>query len=305
MKIVLSTDSKYVEYCAVTLMSIVSNNDSCDFYILTDNLEDEDINLLQRVVNYNKSTLHIIHVPESLFANFPMPDNVATQHISLATYYRLFLPILMPTEVERLLYLDCDIIVRSNLTELWNTNIENNALAAVCQMDDRDEYDIKRLGYETSYGYFNAGVLLINLDYWRKHDSYNCFLKFIEKNRNIIEYHDQDVLNAVFYDSKLMLSCKWNMMTSFFKKYILKEKSSVFEYHNIYREIIKKEVSDPAIVHFVSRPKAWEPSCKHPFKKDYLFYHKKVYVDSKPSIYVLLLMFAVELLRKLKLSPYL
>lgn len=279
MNIVLCTDSNFVEHCGTTLMSIVDNNKRCHFYIITDGLIEKDIRTLKGIALKNGSTLDIVPVDKRLLEKFPMPQNIATSHISIATYYRLFLSELLP-HVDKLIYLDCDIIVRHSLEDLWNVDLNDYALGAVYQICDWNVQANQRLGIPIEYGYFNAGVLLINLTYWRNYNYLQLFLDYIEKNRNKIVYHDQDVLNYVAHTSTLMLPCKWNMLSVFFYPSVLME-CDVDENGNIlrkfeeYKKTLPYDIANPAIIHFVSRPKPWNIRCRHPWLNEFIKYRKK------------------------------
>lgn len=92
-----------------------------------------------------------------------------SKRISMATYYRCILSKLLPTDIDRLLYLDCDIVIVGDISEYWNTPLsDETGVAAVADMgcDEAARYEILKYPMEDSY--FNAGVLLINLNYWRK-----------------------------------------------------------------------------------------------------------------------------------------
>ena len=81
----------------------------------------------------------------------------------------------------------------------------------------------ERLDYDSKYGYFNAGVLLVNLDYWRTHNMTQAFIEYIEHNFEKLRAHDQDVLNAFFYDKSVHISLAWNVEFIFYYYGIIKK----------------------------------------------------------------------------------
>ena len=119
-----------------------------------------------------------------------------------------------------------------------------------------------RLRYSPTKLYFNSGVILINLYYWRKHGVLKKFLGYISNCRDRIVSHDQDVLNVVFQDEKILLPLKYNLQEGFLLK---KRRFYYWDYEDEFLSAIK----NPAILHYtVFKP--WQKICKHPRK--YLFF---------------------------------
>ncbi|MBO5157139.1 MAG: glycosyltransferase family 8 protein [Prevotella sp.] len=309
MNIVLASDNGYIDHCATTMTSIMVNNKDVHVFILTEWLSDENIERLNRLANIYGGTVEIIQVDGDKVKKLPMPKLQSLSHISLATYYRLFIANLLPENIEKVIYLDCDIIVRKSLDEMWNIDIEHYALGAVYQIASWNVEAITRLGYNPQYGYFNAGVLLINLKYWRDNSIQDLFIKSVREIGERIVYHDQDILNYALHDSTLRLSCKYNMLTSYFTKSIyyicdMDANGKVFNNHDDYKRVLKGEIKDPCIIHYVSRPKPWDKQCTHPFRNDYIKYAKMcdAYNDLgfKDDCYYIL----KEMLRKIGFSYY-
>lgn len=101
--------------------------------------------------------------------------------------------------MEKLIYLDCDIIVRHSIAKLYDIDIEDYLLGAVYHNDKLSVNNgaFKRLHIPVEQGYFNAGVLLINLKKWREEHIYEKSIEFLRNNSESIVNHDQDVLNVV------------------------------------------------------------------------------------------------------------
>lgn len=87
--------------------------------------------------------------------------------------------------------------------EIWNTDLNNIAIAGIEEARSKEDKHCDRLGYAPSYRYINAGVLLINLDYWRKYNIEEKCRQYYAKNIDRMLYNDQDLLNALLYDKKL------------------------------------------------------------------------------------------------------
>lgn len=270
--IVLATDNCFAQHCAVTMRSILNHNEDVEFYILTEGLNEENVNKLHTVAS--SCSLNVCKVDSKALKGFPMPD-VKTEKISIATYYRLFITQLLPTSVSKVLYLDCDLVVRGSLRELWETDMTGKALAAVYYPDcPTMTKNCMRLGIapkrpndqsakRLTSGYFNAGVLLMNLDYWRSHDLPKRYFDFIAEGKYPLRQRDQDVLNAVTCDETASLPWQYNVMGN--ELDTIKE---IVEGEQL--EYVKSlEKVDPVIVHFSFRLKPWEFGCRNPYKKEY------------------------------------
>lgn len=279
MNIVLSSDNNFIEHCCVTIMSIIKNNSPrINFYLLTDDLNEINSTILSDIITSNGSFFTVIHVVTQDLDFLPMPKQNCVNHISLATYYRLLISHLIP-EIDKVLYLDCDVIVNACLDELWNLDISDKSIGAVYQITKWNLVDCNRLSIPPEYGYFNAGVLLINLDYWRKNNMYEIFIDYIKLNSERILYHDQDVLNATNFGNVKMLPCAYNMMTNMFYRSTRRIKNvdnngKVITKNDDNIRELKKSLKNPVIIHFVAKPKPWEYMCKHPYRKLYEYYLK-------------------------------
>lgn len=268
MNIVLASDENFVQHCAVTITSILRNNNNVIFYVLTDGLSDENSHKLSTLTHKLGGILNFINVPKNLLEKLPMPKGVAS-HISVATYYRLFLADLLPKDIEKVIYMDCDIVVRRALDELWNTDLSGYAVGAVFQYNDWSDRENSwhRLNIKRDFGYFNAGVLLINIKYWRDNYIQQSFMTFIENNYASIRSHDQDVLNAVLSQHTLPLSYTWNLLPWLFDDYA----SWSFPYERLL-DNIKDDIQNPHVVHFVNTPKPWKCGCTNPYRQEYYVY---------------------------------
>ena len=183
MNIVLATDDNFVQHCSVTMLSILKHNSDVVFYILTEGLSESNVSMLNNIVAENGGDIYICNVDKEVVKRFPMPAD-ADAHISVATYYRLLTEFILPQSVDKYIYMDCDMVVRGNMLELWNENVENYAIGAVFQsVSLAQEQDKNRLGIPEKNGYFNAGLLLVNLKYWRENNISKRLLDFVENLR--------------------------------------------------------------------------------------------------------------------------
>jgi lipopolysaccharide biosynthesis glycosyltransferase len=158
--------------------------------------------------------------------------------------------------------LDCDVIVREEILKLWNTDVAGYALAAT---EDVPIFDhVRRLDFKEDAIYFNAGVMVVNLEYWRKCDARLRFLDCLQQHRTKILFHDQDVLNIVFVEEKKKLPLRWNIMDVLFAQPRL--------IPSLYMQQAKTFMKNPAIIHFAGGLKPWDCKLNNPFQKDYFYF---------------------------------
>jgi lipopolysaccharide biosynthesis glycosyltransferase len=130
-----------------------------------------------------------------------------------AAYFKLLLSSIIDKECAVVLYLDSDIIVNGEITHIFGMDISEYALAAV--EDIPIEYDHRiQLSLPYTVRYFNSGVMLLNLDYWRKIGAEEKLLRFAKRER-LVFFHDQDALNAVFCNQWLSLHPRWNRFKTY------------------------------------------------------------------------------------------
>lgn len=264
MSIVLATDDNFVQHCCVVIASVLANNKNVSFYIFTEGLKSDNENKLKDLAEKMGGELKICLIDSNVVSQFPMPPYMSS-HISIATYYRLFVERVLPKSIDRVIYMDCDIVVRNSLQPLWDTDMTERAIAAVYQFNAWaiKNNSFERLGYDVKYGYFNAGMLLINLAFWREHSVTEQLMDFIKDKFSQIHSHDQDVLNAVLHEFVKPLSYTWNCLPSFFDK----DKLTFPDFVD-YTE----DITSPVVIHYVYKPKPWQRECTNPYKDDYYKY---------------------------------
>ena len=136
-------------------------------------------------------------------------------HFSIATFYRFFISSILPTEIEKIIYLDSDIIVNLDINELWKIDMKNNPLAAIPEVDNNvpisKHSKLCHDGVVKSEDYFNAGVMVMNFEVLRnEEENISSGMKFIGTNH--YNYFDQDVFNYCFETRTLKLPVKFNRM---------------------------------------------------------------------------------------------
>ena len=247
MNIAFSSDDHYAPYLSVSILSILKNNLESEicFYILDFGIKKNNKNIIETIAHKYNKNIQFIPIKKDEFTNFPITIN----YISPATYARLNIAEYIPN-IDKLLYIDVDTVTNGSLKELWNTDISQHALAACKDFFieiDQPKYKSK-IGLE-NYCYFNAGVILINMNRWRKLNVLNVSLEWLSKYKNIIEYQDQDILNGIFKDDVKFINTRFNFTPSECG-YIKHRKD--------------REIQLPIIIyHYPGPNKFWSKKCIH------------------------------------------
>lgn len=248
INVCLSADNNYAPYAGVVIASILANansNDELSFYVLDGNISDENKEKIQSLKSIKNCNINFVPVDESKFEDY---KNLTTHsYISLATYYRLKLSELLNKDVEKVIYLDCDMVVNSSLSELFNTDLGNNYMAGV--IDIRVKYKPK---WKNKI-YVNAGMLLMDLDKIRKDNIENKFLNYTKEHFDEIKAGDQDIINFTLDGKIKIVDDLWNVQVSSFLS------RSNFTKH-------------PKIIHFVAKKKPWIFGSSGYFKEKYFKY---------------------------------
>lgn len=261
--IVCNSSNEYTKHCRTMLTSLFENNKKNDIqvFILTldiDRFNEDKFKVL--AAKYN-SEITVLKVKSSDIPNLKV--NFASYNI--VVYLRLLAADLLPLSIEKILYFDCDIIVNSDILELWNTDITHYALAATKDIPLYSETYKYIIGLKDNDVYINSGVMLINAHYWRKNKISEVALNYAVNNSDKIIACDQDVINATLQGKFKIISSEWNVLPEFFYE-------SPLLFNEDYEKIsaIRKH---PKIIHFLYI-KPWYKECIHPLKSLYFQYYK-------------------------------
>ena len=268
IQIVCSTDHNYVMPAGVMMHSASANNKyySINFnVVIDDSVTQQDKQELQSVLTTDKHRMTFCLVDNKKILNFPHLADEGV-HVTAATYYRLFLGDLLPN-ISKVLYLDCDMIVKGDLMQLYNTDMSDCPIAVVTDIEEGVK-DYRRLGYPQAHGYFNAGMELINLDYWRANHCKEAFMHVIGQQSDRIVAHDQDVMNIVFHDNKKELPLVYNFQSNF----LLKPEFLQLSYKK-YKDEIEFAKYHAVIIHYVQQ-KPWNRNCLQADKMYFIKYRQ-------------------------------
>lgn len=243
-------EESYVQHLCVAISSMLKNNKDVSFsvYIFSFGLSNRLKASIKSVLkNHNNFNLSFVDAEVSLVKDFKV-----SLHASGVNYLRLFIAGMLP-QLNKILYLDCDLIVRSSLVELYEKDVSEFMFAAVPQKN-LERSGVLGIGEED---YFNSGVLLLNLEKWRAENASHVLREFILRHPTKIHYWDQDALNAVYHSHYLKLDEKWNFV---------KTNSAASDL----------DALDVRIIHFAGMHKPWSPYSTHSLNEEYYKYLKSV-----------------------------
>lgn len=260
--IVMAANDNYAPYAGTTMLSILEHGSAdrfYDFLLLTHDISEKNRAFLQDMAaGFANASLRIVD-PSRFFAGY---DLFTRAHFSVETYYRLVLPQLLP-QYDKVLYLDVDMIAQGDVAALYDTELGNNLLGAVVDVDTaglyngfdpgKKTYMDKELGLEDPYHYFQAGTLLLNLKAFRETFTMEHVLEVAaSKNWQLL---DQDILNVLCENRVKYLDMKWNVLYNYGDLRI----SKIFRLapqwmYNAYMEARKA----PMIIHYAGPDKPWK-----------------------------------------------
>ena len=259
-------DGNYVKYCAVMLTSLLENNRDSEIHVhvISSGLDEQDKEKLSAIVKDKYGQALSFHFPpDTLLGNCKVADG---SYISVATYYRVFLGTILPEDVSKVIYLDCDLVVNGSIKEFWNTDISDVSLGCVEDMWSGRPESYQRLSYSPEYSYFNAGVLLVNLDRLRRNGFDKRAMEYLVKNSDRLVLYDQDLLNALLHDDKKFVGHRWNVQDGFLRRRRVERMPA----ESLRR--LEKELRDPVIIHYTGSKKPWHYKSVHPWKNLYFRY---------------------------------
>ncbi len=256
LDIVFITDKNYIQHFTVALTSLLENNFNIinNVFLIHDI---ENISIFTQVKKffiskYDKK-IKLLKIDSQKLDKYNL-----SHHLTKATYFRLLIADVIPQEVNKILFLDSDIIVNGSIEKLTTLNFEKNETSDTqCYLFAADHRylssDLTRLQDLDFKGnkYFNAGILLINLKKWREDNTSKLFIQKLEKYGSKILWADQDILNLVFDE-------KWCELDYTYNAYgLLKHDKNIYN-----------------IIHYTGSSKPWYFFNNHPYKNLYWKYLK-------------------------------
>jgi len=244
INVCIAPDDNYARHAGAVIASILINadkNENLSFYILDGGLSDDNRQKLKCLESIRQCRIEFVKINAE---DFEIYKNINTHsYITISAYYRLKLSKILP-DVARIIYLDCDTIVCSSLSELYNYDLRDKYIGGV--LDIR----VKRKKKWKDKKYINSGVIVINLDKIRENNIEDMYAQYAVEHPDLIKTGDQDIINFVLGKNIRILDDGWNVQVSGFMN-----RSSFTRV--------------PKIIHYIGNQKPWMFGAVTFFKEKY------------------------------------
>jgi|GEM_PF-2168029 len=260
MIIATGADDRFAMPMSVALYSALTNmkpGRDVSLYILDGGITPENRRRLADVLHVDRVNVRLQWVKPDLSRLSRMKTSHA---FTQATYLRLLLPQLIPDEVNRVIYLDSDLVVEKDLFELWDAAVNESPALAVQDYSfpylstvdwAGDTYTKRNLPPDSPY--CNAGLLVMNLDQWRSCGLAERAMEYMRQFPQYVRWADQDGINAVLAGSWRLLDDRWNVMLAGINLYGQLNRPSAEERRKAQRQLLE----DPFVIHFTGPVKPW------------------------------------------------
>jgi lipopolysaccharide biosynthesis glycosyltransferase len=272
-----AADERYAMPLTVTLLSALHNlkvGSHLEVYLVDGGITPETRQRMESSLVGQPLRLHWIEAN-----GVDLSDLSVSHHISHTAYLRLLADRWVPETLDKVIYLDSDLVIRHSLTELWEADLQDNYCLAVpdiaCPFVDARQVSSEQngalpylaswrpipnydaLGVSEHSLYFNSGVMVLNLRRWREERLSERLLQVLRENAEHVWCWDQYALNTVCAGAWGKLPMRWNVG------------GHLYEYPSVERSPVppteyREMTEDPAIIHFTTEFKPWDFYCTHP-----------------------------------------
>lgn len=265
MNILVTLDSHYIKPLHVMLKSLFLNNPNEIFaiYLLHTSLKPAELRELDAFIRFHGSTLIVMRVAADRFADAPL-----VFHYTREMYFRLLAPWLLPENLDRILYLDPDILILNSVRTLYTTDIDRFLYAAAYhnKLTIKNINRIRLYPYEID-AYYNSGVLLMNLKALRREVREEDIYRFVRENRPKLVMPDQDILNSLYARRIRRLDELYYNYDARYYSYYKRTSNGRFDMDRI--------INRTVVLHFCGRKKPWNKNYAGIFLALYKHYEKQ------------------------------
>lgn len=260
MDILISVNIAYYEAALIMLRSLFYNNSDCEIviYLFYAELGERHIARIRNLINKNNGVLYVIKIDDEILKNVPVGS------LSKETYYRLMAPALLPQHLDRILYLDIDMIITGNIRDIYQVDFQNKFFMAVPDTLLEVDNIKKKLRMKKDSVYVNAGVLLMNLKLLRKEFDLKRALEYAIRNPEKVPCCDQDVINALYYEQIGYLDWIYNYEARFHSI------SEILTFP-LQLKYLRRNIK---VIHYMGSRKPWKSGFNGKFLREYYFYAK-------------------------------
>lgn len=243
INVAYGVDANFQFGASISIISLLINNTSnrFSFHLFTDSVSDEYRDALRDISEKYHSKITLYTLDGDVFSQFP-----STNAWSRATYFRFSAFEYLSDFIDRVMYIDADVICNNKIEEFYYKDI-NNCIAAVIPDVERNRIKAAERFSITEFvdSYFNAGVILLNLVAWKNNSCFEKALDILRNGEYNLAFLDQDVLNLIFLGDTVIMKRDFNCIYGMDRELIKKES---------YRDYIKEST---ALIHYVGLTKPW------------------------------------------------
>ena len=271
MDILYTSNENYVRHLAASMISLCENNRAADricFHIISCEIGAQSQQKLTALCHRYGREIAFYELGN---IREQMQGEVDTLGFDVSILARLFVARFLPTDVSRVLYLDCDTIVVDDLSAYWNVDMGECVLAAVPEpVITKSRRPL--LDMEPYHDYFNSGVLLFDLVRWREMNAEKTVLNYFSEHTGRLVAGDQDAINACFKGRIRSVAPRYNYASYniYYPYRLLKKLSGDAPY--VTCEDYKYSKEHPAIIHYLGEERPWRAGNTHPYSKEYKKY---------------------------------
>lgn len=217
INIVVASNNHYAILLAALIKSIEVHHktpEKISLYILDDGISADSQKKIRASVSKEVVEMHWHKTNAVIPKNVKIP--VDKSAFPVTTYLRLFADQVMPADTKRFIYLDVDMIVKEDISKLWNVDLKDNPIGAVLDLSETagSEWggipNYKELGIAPESKYFNAGMMVVDVQKWKEGDLGNKVIQCLHDNLASVNFADQYGLNVVLVNQWQELDPKWN-----------------------------------------------------------------------------------------------
>lgn len=268
IEILVTIDQNYIKPLEVMMYSMRLNNldETLRVWLIHDNIDNSALSGLEKFGEKINIEIKTVAMNENII----FPDSLLNFHdYPKEMYFRLLSSQVLPNDLHRVIYLDPDILVINSIKPLWDLDLKGQMFAASVHeglTDIMSSINNIRLG--TSTGYFNSGIMLMDLDKMRQKIKIEDITKAIEEHHDTLILPDQDILNYLYGEDILKIpETRWNYDARAYSVYLTRSTGTCN---------IEWVMENTSILHFCGKPKPWQKEKHSRFKTLYLNYQQMV-----------------------------
>lgn len=277
INIVFASDNNYAQHTAVAMASVLVNTkvpQKIQFYLIDDEIQQENKEKIIKTVQNLGGNIEFIKIKNS-----KLEDCYVSGELSRASYFRLDIANILDESIEKIIYLDCDLLVYDDIEKMWQLDMGGKPVAATCDLGIMASARVRKqknkfIGLPFDTPYFNAGVLIMDLKKWRDGNYAEAIIALATQNK--YPNHDQDALNKFFMNNWQEIPLRWDVIPPVFNLFF-----KILNKPDLRKKAIEAKLN-PAIFHYAGGYKPWEYEIHDGFNDKYYEYLKLTeYKDAK------------------------